>query len=41
MGAAVTPSPDSAKFRAAVSVWRRLPRVVTDAVGPLVVRNIP
>ena len=41
LGDATTPSPDSAKFRLAVRVWQRLPLVVTNALGPRVVRNIP
>jgi serine/alanine adding enzyme len=34
-------SPKSAKFSAAVAVWQKLPIVVANAFGPLVVRNIP
>ncbi len=40
-GVAGTPTPDSAKFRAAVAVWQRLPLAVTNRVGPLLSRSIP
>lgn len=36
-----TPSPDSAKFRAAVQVWQRLPLALTKLIGPQLVRHIP
>lgn len=41
MAEAGTPSPDSAKFKLAVRAWQKLPRAVTDLIGPLVVKNIP
>jgi len=40
-GVAGTPSPDSAKYRAAVAVWQRLPLAVTNRVGPILSRSIP
>lgn len=36
-----TPSPDSGLYTHAVKVWRRLPLVVTNALGPRIVRFIP
>jgi FemAB-related protein (PEP-CTERM system-associated) len=36
-----TPSPDSAKYRAAVALWRRLPLAVTNLLGPHLSRIIP
>ena len=36
-----TPTPDSAKFRAAVAVWSRLPLPVANAIGPILSRSIP
>jgi len=40
-GVTSTPSPDSAKYRAAVAVWQRLPLSVTNRVGPILSRSIP
>jgi len=40
-GVASTPSPDSAKYRAAVAVWQHLPLAVTNRVGPMLSRSIP
>jgi FemAB-related protein (PEP-CTERM system-associated) len=40
-GIAATPSPDSAKFRAAVAAWQRLPLPVADFLGPFLSRSIP
>jgi FemAB-related protein (PEP-CTERM system-associated) len=40
-GLASTPSPDSAKYRAAVAVWQRLPLAVTNRLGPGLSRLIP
>jgi FemAB-related protein (PEP-CTERM system-associated) len=40
-GIASTPSPESAKFRAAVAVWQKLPLPVANLVGPLLSRSIP
>jgi len=38
---ATTPSPDSAKFRLATAVWRRLPMFVANRVGPILSRSLP
>jgi FemAB-related protein (PEP-CTERM system-associated) len=40
-GVMSTPSPDNAKFRAAVAVWQHLPLAVTNRVGPFLSRSIP
>ena len=40
-GVVSTPSPDSAKFRLATSVWSRLPVGVTRVVGPVLARSLP
>lgn len=40
-GVPATPSPDSAKFRLATSVWSRLPVPVTNLVGPYLARSLP
>lgn len=40
-GVASTPSPESAKFRAAVALWQKLPLPVANAVGPFLSRSIP
>ena len=37
MSEAATPSPDSAKFRLAVRVWKKLPLAVVGALGPKLV----
>lgn len=34
-------SPSNPKFRAAIAVWRRLPVLVTTALGPRVARHLP
>jgi FemAB-related protein (PEP-CTERM system-associated) len=34
-------SPKNPKFGKAIAVWRRLPVMVTRAIGPSIVRNIP
>jgi FemAB-related protein (PEP-CTERM system-associated) len=34
-------SPDNAKFKSAIAVWKRLPMAVTNWLGPWIVRNIP
>lgn len=36
-----TPSPDRPLFRAATAVWRRLPLLVTNRVGPILARRLP
>ena len=36
-----TPSPDRPLYRAAVSVWKRLPLAVTNRIGPLLARSLP
>jgi hypothetical protein len=33
-------NPLNPKYRALVAVWRKLPRPLVNAVGPLVVRNL-
>jgi FemAB-related protein (PEP-CTERM system-associated) len=33
-------NPSNPKYRAFISLWRRLPRPVVNAVGPLIVRNL-
>jgi FemAB-related protein (PEP-CTERM system-associated) len=33
-------NPSNPKFGAAIACWRRLPRVVVNSVGPLIVRNL-
>lgn len=40
-GALPDQSPKNPRFRQAIAVWRRLPLVVTNAAGPLIVRQIP
>jgi FemAB-related protein (PEP-CTERM system-associated) len=40
-GIASTPTPDGAKYRVATSIWRRLPLPVTNALGPLLARELP
>ena len=34
-------SPKNPKFRAAIAVWKRLPLVLTNSLGPRLVRHIP
>jgi len=34
-------SPANSKYRAAISVWQKLPLCVTNLLGPAIVRNIP
>ena len=34
-------SPQNPKFRLAIEVWKRLPVMITQIVGPAIVRNIP
>jgi hypothetical protein len=34
-------TPKNPKFRAAIAVWKRLPLVVTNRLGPHLVRSIP
>lgn len=36
-----TPSPDRPLFRAATAVWKRLPLLVTNRVGPILARRLP
>ena len=33
-------NPSNAKYRAAIRLWRRLPRPVVNAIGPSIVRNL-
>lgn len=40
-GLGATPSPDSAKFRLATTMWSRLPVPVTNLVGPYLARSLP
>jgi serine/alanine adding enzyme len=40
-GDASTPSPDRPIFKVATSIWRRLPVVVANQVGPLLARHLP
>ena len=40
-GEVAGPSADSAKFRAAIAVWQRLPLAVTRRLGPSLVRGLP
>lgn len=34
-------NPQNAKYRLAISVWRRLPLSITNRVGPYIVKNLP
>jgi len=34
-------SPVNPKYRFAIEVWRRLPIVLTKAIGPVIMRNLP
>jgi len=34
-------NPANSKFRLAIKVWQRLPLAITNAVGPMIVKNIP
>jgi len=38
---ATTPSPDRPAFKVASAVWRHLPLVVTNRIGPLLARQLP
>lgn len=40
-GSGSTPSQDKPLFRAATEVWRRLPMVVANRVGPMLSRHLP
>jgi FemAB-related protein (PEP-CTERM system-associated) len=40
-GAMPDHSPKNQKFRLAIAAWRRLPLMVTNRVGPILVRSIP
>ncbi|HEV7912469.1 MAG TPA: peptidoglycan bridge formation protein FemAB, partial [Albitalea sp.] len=33
-------NPNNPKFRRAIEIWRRLPRGVVNAVGPLLARHL-
>jgi hypothetical protein len=33
-------NPSNPKYRAFISLWRRLPRPVANAIGPAIVRNL-
>lgn len=33
-------NPANPKYRAMIATWRRLPRFMTDAIGPMIVRNL-
>src|SRR6266576_866569 len=35
------PTPDRPVFRAAAACWRRLPLVLTNAIGPIIARRLP
>ena len=34
-------TPDNAKYKMAISLWQRLPTVVTNIIGPSVIKNLP
>lgn len=34
-------TPDNPKYRLAIAVWKRLPMFIANALGPLVVKNLP
>jgi hypothetical protein len=40
-GAMPDQSPKNPRFRHAIAIWRRLPLAVANAVGPMIVRQIP
>ena len=34
-------NPDNPKYKRAIDMWKRLPVALTNAIGPLIVRNLP
>lgn len=40
-GIAVDVSPDNPKYRVAIGLWRRMPLVFTQFVGPVIARHLP
>jgi len=36
-----TLNPDNPRYKLAITIWRRLPLVITKGLGPLIVRNLP
>jgi len=40
-GVSATPNPDRPLYRRAAAVWRRIPRPITDRLGPVLARRLP
>ena len=34
-------NPDNPKFALAISIWKRIPVIITKWLGPLIVKNLP